>query len=172
MPVLGQHVDLVVEFLQQLLTDVGIEHLLYRYLQLEITATMDGAEAPHRYLFSNLQVRQLQHQHPIHRLPFRLTLHRLHLILSRSACSSGQVGPEARLPPLFLLLRLLRLFLFDQPTRGLVLPNTTRLDCPSALEAVGEGLLEVVSELERCQPFELLVERITLQGQGRQERDL
>jgi hypothetical protein len=47
MPVLCQHIYLIVELLQQLLADVWVKDLLYSNLQLKVLALMNGAEASH-----------------------------------------------------------------------------------------------------------------------------
>ena len=65
MAIFSQHIYLVVELVQQLLTDVGIEHFLYCHLQLEVPAFMDRAKTAHRNLFPYIQIAHLQHQHTI-----------------------------------------------------------------------------------------------------------
>lgn len=59
--VLGQHVDFVIELIQELLGDVGIEDLLDGYVQLEEFALVDGAEAAHGDLFPDLEVGLFEH---------------------------------------------------------------------------------------------------------------
>lgn len=51
MPVLRQHVDLVAEFLQKLIGDLGIECLLDGNFESLVSAAVDGAEASHGDLF-------------------------------------------------------------------------------------------------------------------------
>jgi hypothetical protein len=64
--ILGQHVHFVVELLQQLLADIGVEHLLHRHLQLEVPPFVDCAEPAHRDLLPDLQISQTQGQHTVH----------------------------------------------------------------------------------------------------------
>ena len=46
-PVFGQHVDFVVELFEELLADVGVEYLLYCYVEVEVFAFVDCAETAH-----------------------------------------------------------------------------------------------------------------------------
>ena len=55
-PVLGQHVDLIVELLQKLLADVGVEDFLDGHVQIEIFPYVDRAKPTHRYLLAHLQI--------------------------------------------------------------------------------------------------------------------
>ena len=64
--VLSQHVHFIVEFLKKLLADVGVEHFLNRYLQLEIFPLVDRAKPTHRNLLPNLQVVHPEGQHSVH----------------------------------------------------------------------------------------------------------
>ena len=59
MAILGQHVDLVVELIEQLLADVRVEDLLDGDIQVEVLSFMDGAEPSHRYLLPHVQVSHL-----------------------------------------------------------------------------------------------------------------
>ena len=56
MTILGQHVDLVVDLIKELIADVGVEDLLYSHLELEILSYVDRTETAHRDLFSDLEV--------------------------------------------------------------------------------------------------------------------
>lgn len=52
MSVFGQHIDLVVEFLQQLFTDVGVKHLFDSHLQIEVFAFVNRTKTAHRNLLA------------------------------------------------------------------------------------------------------------------------
>lgn len=150
-PVFCQHVHLVIEFLQQLLADVGIEHLFDSHLQLEVFALVNCTEPSHRNLLPYLQISQSQRQHPIHRLPLRLELLTFHLRLPRSPVGSRQpvLRLETRSVPSKSSLLQCRLFLLHEPAGSFTLFDiVARLDESGPFEAAVEDVLKAVPELD------------------------
>lgn len=65
MAILGKHIDLVIELIQQFLADVGIEDLLNGHIDIEILTLMDRTKSTHGYLLSNFQITHTDDQYPI-----------------------------------------------------------------------------------------------------------
>jgi len=72
--VLGEHVDLIVELFEKLLADVGVEDLFDGYVQVEVFAFVDGAEAAHRDLLAHLQICHFENEDAVEGLPLGLVL--------------------------------------------------------------------------------------------------
>ena len=89
MAVFCQHVHLVVELVQQVLSYVGIEDLFDGDLQLEEFSFVDGAEAAHRDLFPYLQVGLFEDEYSIGCVSFGLDLYLLFWFAAAATAEAG-----------------------------------------------------------------------------------
>ena len=74
MSVLSEHIDFIVELIQQLLAYVRVEHLLYSHLEVKVSAFVNRTKAAHRNLFTDLEICQSQGQNAVYRLTLGLEL--------------------------------------------------------------------------------------------------
>ena len=151
MPVLSEHVDFVVEFLEQLFAYIGVEYFLYCYINVEIFTFVDCTESTHWDLLSNLQIIHADSQNSIGRFAFRLNVLSLNFILPKSSSSSSHpfiLFESTCFPGIFVLLLFLNFFLLNKPTRCLwyLFRARTWFCKVITFKTTVEGILEIIFE--------------------------
>ena len=66
MAILGKHIDLVIELIEQFFADVGIEDLLYCHVDIIVLPFVDGTKSSHGYLLTYLQIAHPNDQYSVY----------------------------------------------------------------------------------------------------------